>query len=160
MLAARRATEGGASSAVLLVLLATATVAAFAAVSLDSLDTGADMAAWQSIGGSYRLQAPTGRSRATSTRRRCRASRRSPACSRGPRRSAAPADPSRCSRIADSGPMATALAGTPADPQFPTASRRPAPGPIPAIISTELADGARGVKLGEDVPDERARASS
>ncbi len=60
MLAARRATEGGATTAVLLVLLATATVGAFGAASLDSLDRGADLAAWQEVGGAYRLDVPNG----------------------------------------------------------------------------------------------------
>ena len=60
MLAARRAREGGAGSAVLLVLLATATVGAFATTALDHLERGADVAAWQQVGASYRLQQPTG----------------------------------------------------------------------------------------------------
>ena len=60
MLAARRAREGGAGSAVLLVLLATATVGAFAMTALDHLERGAEVAAWQQVGASYRLQQPSG----------------------------------------------------------------------------------------------------
>ena len=60
MLAARRAREGGAASAVLLVLLATATVGAFAATALDHLDRGAEVAAWQEVGASWRVQQPNG----------------------------------------------------------------------------------------------------
>jgi putative ABC transport system permease protein len=96
MLAARRATEGGASSAVLLVLLATATVGAFAASSLDSLGRGADAAAWHEVGGSYRLQGPTGALRAASTRPRCPGSPWRPGCSRATCRSGSPAR-RRCS---------------------------------------------------------------
>ena len=59
MLAARRASEGG-GSAVLLVLLATATVGAFGVVALDSLDRGADLAAWDSVGASHRVGAAHG----------------------------------------------------------------------------------------------------
>ena len=92
----------------------------------------------------------TARSRATSTQRRCRGSRPSPTCSRAARRSTAATGHSRCSPSRIRGPMATALAGTPADPQFPTGFATPAPGPIPAIISTELAESPRGVKLGEE----------
>ena len=150
VLAARRATEGGTSSAVLLVLLATATVAAFAATSLDSLDSGAEVAAWQTIGGSYRLQAPTGAlpadvdadalpgvtvsagvfegtraRRGVAARRRCSPS---PTPARWPRRSPGP-PPTRRSRAG-----------------FTT----PGSGPIPAIISTSLAEAPRGVKLGDE----------
>ena len=60
MLAARRAREGGAASAVLLVLLATATVGAFAATALDHLDRGAEVAAWQEVGASWRIEQPNG----------------------------------------------------------------------------------------------------
>ncbi len=148
VLAARRASEGGATSAVLLVLLATATVAAFAAVSLDSLDRGADTAAWQEIGGSYRLQAPTGALPANLD----------PAALPGVTASAgvfegiAPigrSGPQSLIALADAGPMAAQLAGTPADPMFPTGFTTPGPGPIPAIVSTTLAEAPRGVKLGE-----------
>ena len=150
MLAARRATEGGASSAVLLVLLATATVAAFAAVSLDSLDRGADVAAWQSVGGSYRLQAPNG----PIPRDLDAAALPGVTTAAGVFEGSAPvgrsSGPQSLFAIADSGPMATALAGTPADPQFPDGFTTPGAGPIPVIISTELAAAPRGVKLGEE----------
>jgi putative ABC transport system permease protein len=148
MLAARRATEGGASSAVLLVLLATATVAAFAAASLDSLDRGAETAAWQSVGGSYRLQAPSGALPADLDA----AALPGVAIVAGVFEGSAPIGPSgpqSLFAIADAGPMATALAGTPADPHFPDGFATPGAGAIPVIISTELAQAPRGVKLGE-----------
>jgi putative ABC transport system permease protein len=148
VLAARHATEGGATSAVLLVLLATATVAAFAAVSLDSLDRGADTAAWQEIGGSYRLQAPSGALPANLD----------PAALPGVTASAGVFErsvpvgrsgPQSLFAVADAAPMAAQLAGTPADPLFPDGFTTPGAGPIPVIISTTLAEAPRGVKLGE-----------
>ena len=126
MLAARRATEGGASSAVLLVLLATATVAAFAAVSLDSLDTGADVAAWQSVGGSYRLQAPNGPIPRDLDAAALPGVTTSPACSRGARPSAAAAGRSPCSRSRTRARWRPRWPGRPRTRSSPTASRPPA----------------------------------
>ncbi len=149
MLATRRATEGGASSAVLLVLLATATVAAFAAVSLDSLDRGADVAAWQSVGGSYRLQTPNGAIPANVDA----SALPGVTTVAGVFEGSVPvgrSGPQSLFAIPETGPMATALAGTPADPQFPDGFTTPGTGPIPVIISTELAMAPRGVKLGEE----------
>ena len=154
VLAARRATEGGATSAVLLVLLATATVAAFAAVSLDSLDRGADTAAWQEIGGSYRLQAPTGALPASLDPAALPGVTSSAGVFEGPcagRRVRSPG----AVRARRCGPMAAQLAGTPADPAFPPGFTTPGTGPIPAIISTTLAEAPRGVKLGETFSTQR-----
>jgi putative ABC transport system permease protein len=149
VLASRRATEGGASSAVLLVLLATATVAAFAATALDSLDTGADVAAWQSVGGSYRLQAPTGPVPTDLDAMALPGATVAAGVFEGSV-PAGPAGPQVLFALADAGPMAEALAGTPADPMFPAGFTTPGSGPIPAIISTSLAEAPRGVKLGDE----------
>ena len=149
VLAARRATEGGTSSAVLLVLLATATVAAFAATSLDSLDRGAEVAAWQTIGGSYRLQAPTGALPADVDADALPGVTVSAGVFEGTVPVGA-SGPQTLFALADAGPMAEALAGTPADPAFPAGFTTPGSGPIPAIISTSLAEAPRGVKLGDE----------
>ena len=149
VLAARRATEGGTSSAVLLVLLTTATVAAFAATSLDSLDRGADVAAWQSVGGTYRLQGPIGALPSSFDA----ASLPGVTTAAGVFEGSVPvglAGPATLFAVADAGPMAEALAGTPADPHFPAGFSTPGTGPIPAIVSTSLAASPRGVKLGEE----------
>jgi putative ABC transport system permease protein len=117
-------------------------------VSLDSLDRGADTAAWQSIGGQYRLQAPTG----------ALPGDLDPAALPGVTASAgvyegiAPVDqtgPQALIALVDAGPMAAALAETPADPQFRAGFTTPGSGPIPAIVSRQLAEAPRGVKLGE-----------
>jgi putative ABC transport system permease protein len=147
MLAARRASEGG-GSAVLLVLLATATVGAFGAVALDSLDRGADLAAWNAVGASHRVEPPTG------------------ALPTGfdattlPGVEAAATEFQGNIPLGQSGPqtllvaveaqrLAEVLAGTPVAPAYPPGFTEPGPGPIPAIIATSVAESPRGVKLGE-----------
>ncbi len=55
VLALRRATRGGTGGVVLLILLASTASAAFAAAALVHLDSGADIAAWQSVGAPYEL---------------------------------------------------------------------------------------------------------
>ena len=139
MLAARRAREGGAGSAVLLVLLATATVGAFAMTALDHLERGAEVAAWQQVGAGYRLQQPTGALPAgfdaatlpavEADSRRLRGDRpgvdhRPPGAGRDrPRR--------RRSRRSSPGRPPSRLPGR---------VRDGGAGPIPAIISTSLAE--------------------
>ena len=149
VLAARRATEGGTSSAVLLVLLATATVAAFAATSLASLDNGADVAAWQSVGGSYRLQGPTGALPSSFDA----TSLPGVEAAAGVLEAGVPvgtSGPTTLFAVADAGQLAEALAGTPADPMFPPGFTTPGTGPIPVIVSTSLAASPRGVQLGDE----------
>ena len=148
MLAARRATEGGASAAVLLVLLATATVGAFAMASLDNLDRGADIAAWQEVGGPFRLQQPngpipTGLDAASLPGVTAAAGEfvaTMPAGLYGPQTQIA---------LVEAGALDTVLAGTPADPRFPPGFATPGTGPIPAIVSRSLAEAAKGAKLDE-----------
>jgi putative ABC transport system permease protein len=147
MLAARRATEGGAS-AVLLVLLATSTVGAFAAVSLDNLDRGADLAAWQEVGAAYRLEQPAGALPAGFD----------PAgipgveAAAGEFRANIPlglSGPQTLFVAVEAGNLERALAGTPVAPVYPPGFTTPGTGPIPAIISRAVADSPRGVTLGE-----------
>jgi putative ABC transport system permease protein len=144
MLAARRATEGGASAAVLLVLLATATVGTFAVAALDHLDRGADVAAWQATGAAYRIEPvagalppafdPTAIPGAEAVATVFQAS--------------VPLDmtgPQVMVTIPAAGQLAAALAGTPIDPAFPPGFSTPGDGPIPAIVSQSLIDSPRGV---------------
>ncbi len=147
MLAARRATEGGAA-AVLLVLLATSTVGAFAAVALDNLDRGADLAAWQEVGASYRLEQPGGALPAGFDAMSL------------PGVEAVAAEFQANIPVGLSGPqtlfvvveaanLKRVLAGTPVAPVYPPGFTEPGTGPIPAIISRILAASPRGVKAGE-----------
>ncbi len=147
MLAARRASEGG-GSAVLMVLLATATVGAFGAVALDSLDRGADLAAWNTVGASYRVEPPTGALptgfdaatlpgvEAVATEFQGNIPLRL-------------AGPQTLFVAVEAAALADVLAGTPVAPAYPPGFTEPGPGPIPAIISTSVAESPRGVKLGE-----------
>jgi putative ABC transport system permease protein len=57
VLAVRRAVRGRDAAPVLLILVATATIGAFASVTVAHLDHGADLAAWQQVGAAYRLDA-------------------------------------------------------------------------------------------------------
>ncbi len=147
MLAARRAAEGG-STAVLLVLLATSTVGAFAVVALDNLDRGADLAAWQSAGASYRIQQPVG----------ALPNGLDPAALPGVEAVATEfqavvplglSGPQTLFVAVDAGALGEVLAGTPVAPVYPPGFSAPGTGPIPAIVSQEVADSPRGVALGE-----------
>ena len=148
MLAARRATDGGTAAIVLLVLLATATVGAFAGATLDGLDRGAEAAAWQAVGGGYRLVVPNtpipddldaatlpgveaaaGEFQATF-----------PIGLNGPR---------ALFDAVEAGALERVLAGSPAAPAFPDGFTTPGTGPIPAIVSTSLVGIPRGVNLGD-----------
>lgn len=147
MLAARRASEGGAA-AVLLVLLATSTVGAFAAASLDSLDRGADLAAWQEVGASYRLEQldgalPVGLDPASlpgvdAVAEEFQAN--IPLGLSGPQTLFVAVEATNLERV---------LAGTPVAPVYPPGFTEPGTGPIPAIISRSVAESPRGVAPGE-----------
>lgn len=148
LLATRRAADGGAGSAVLLVLLATATVGAFAAASLDNLDRGADLAAWQAVGADYRIEAPNGGLPSTLD----------PAALPGAEAVASEfqgavalnlSGPQVLFAAVEGANLQDVLAGTPAEPPFPPGFAEPGDGPIPAIVSQRLVDNARGVKPGD-----------
>jgi len=148
LLATRRAADGGAGSAVLLVLLATATVGAFAAVSLDNLDRGADLAAWQAVGADYRIEAPSGGLPASLD----------PAALPGAEAVASQFQglvqvnlngPQVLFAAVEGENLRKVLAGTPAAPAFPPGFATPGNGPIPAIVSRRLVDNPRGVQPGE-----------
>ncbi len=148
MLAARRSTEGGAGSAVMLVLLATATVGAFGAASLDSLDRGSELAAWQETGAGYRVDPLAG----------ALPYALDPAALPGVEAAATSFEgaaslrlngPQTLVAVIEAGPLREVLAGTPVEPVYPDGFAQPGPGPIPVIISRALAESARGVELGE-----------
>ncbi|MEO5964187.1 MAG: hypothetical protein ABIR11_01885, partial [Candidatus Limnocylindrales bacterium] len=144
MLAARRAREGGASSAVLLVLLATATVGAFAATALENLDRGADLAAWQGVGGAYRVQQPSGPLPLALDP----ATLPGVEVAAGVFQALVPvglSGPQALVVMPEAGALERVLAGTPAAPSFPVGFATPLPGPIPAIVSASLIDNPRGV---------------
>lgn len=148
MLAARRAMEGGASAAVLLVLLATATVGTFAAAALDHLDRGTELSAWQEVGGAYRLDVALGglpRDLDPTTLPGVEAAASEfevtvPVNLYGPQALFVAADGSALERV---------TAGTPGEPNFPPGFTTAGSGPIPAIVSRSLTELPRGVKAGD-----------
>ena len=134
MLAARRAREGGAASAVLLVLLATATVGAFAATALDHLDRGAEVAAWQEVGASWRIQQPNGALPIAMDPAALPDVEVASSVFQG----IVPVDltgPQSIVVIPEAANLEAVLAGTPIEPAFPAGFATPASGPIPAIVS-------------------------
>ena len=147
MLATRRAAEGGAA-AVLLVLLATSTVGTFAAVSLDNLDRGAELAAWQEVGAAYRLEQPAGALPASLDAASLPGAEEValefraniPLGLSGPQTLFVAIEAANLERV---------LAGTPVAPVYPPGFTEPGQGPIPAIISRTLAESPRGVAAGE-----------
>jgi putative ABC transport system permease protein len=149
LLATRRAADGGAGSAVLLVLLATATVGAFAAVSLDNLDRGADLAAWQSVGADYRIEAPNGGLPSSLDRTKLPGAEAVASEYRGSVEINLTG--AQVMYVAVEGAnLRQVLAGSPAAPDLPAGFDQPSgSGPIPAIISREVAESARGVKPGD-----------
>ncbi|MEI7744943.1 MAG: hypothetical protein WCK58_14490 [Chloroflexota bacterium] len=150
MLAARRSTEGGVTAAVLLVLLATATVGSFAAAALGAIDRGAELGSWQRLGGDYRLGVPTG----ALPNGFEPGSLPGVEAAAGEFRSTVPlglAGPQTLFSVVEAGNLARVLAGTPIAPEYPAGfvEAGAVPGPIPAIISRRLAESPRGVKAGE-----------
>jgi putative ABC transport system permease protein len=149
VLAARRATEGGAATAVLLVLLATATVGAFAVAALDNLDRGADIASWQEVGAQYQIAQSVGALPAAFDG----ASLPGVEAAAGAFQATAPAGqtgPQVLYQAVEAAALAQVLAGTPADPGFPPGFTTPGDGPVPAIVSTSLAESPRGVAAGDE----------
>ena len=147
-LAARRAGEGGAASAVLLVLLATATVGAFAATALDHLDRGADIAAWQEVGGPWRLQQASGPLPSGFDPTTVPGAEATSQVFQG----LVPVDlsgPQTIVALPEAANLERVLAGTPVEPAFPPGFATPVPGPIPAIVSQSLIESPRGVRLGD-----------
>jgi putative ABC transport system permease protein len=57
-LATRRVTRGGGGAAILIVLMATATIGTFAGATLVHLDRASEAVAWEEIGAPYRISAP------------------------------------------------------------------------------------------------------
>jgi putative ABC transport system permease protein len=60
VLALRRATNGGAGAAILLVLMTTASIGAFSSAALLHVDRTAEAAAWRTVGAPYRVTAASG----------------------------------------------------------------------------------------------------
>jgi hypothetical protein len=150
LLALRRAVHGGTTAAVLIVLLATASIGAFSSSALVHLDRASSAASWHEVGAPLRVTAPVGalpvgfdaaklpgvRSSATLFRVL------TPVGTRNLRITFLAID------LAAYAPM---VAGTPADPVIPAEMLSPdvPNGVVPLLVSTSLTERSDGVTLGK-----------
>ena len=144
VLAVRRIVRGGSSAPVLLLLVATATLGAFAAATLAHLERAADLGAWQRLGAEYRitstslaLPATFDESELPGVEASARASLRSIGTSRG----------TSWLLAVDLPAYRDVIAGTPAAADIPAEllSGEPADG-VPVIASTAL-----GLRAGDAI---------
>jgi putative ABC transport system permease protein len=150
VLAMRRATSGTGVGPILVVLLATATIGAFASAALVHLERGTEAVAWQETGAAYRITVPSGPLPATIEPESLPGVEASATVFR----TAVPvglSGPRTNLLIVDVPGIEAVTAGTPADPVLPEAVRGTpgAPEPIPAVISRSLGQRADGVDPGE-----------
>jgi putative ABC transport system permease protein len=150
VLALRRATAGGTTEAVLIVLLATASTGAFSSAALVHIDRASAATSWQEIGAPIRLTSqvgalPAGFDPATLPGVRASATLftiQSPMGARGLRIRFAAIDVESYAPI---------VAGSPADPEFPAEMFAPmtADGVVPLLVSTSLTERSDGARLNE-----------
>jgi putative ABC transport system permease protein len=150
MLALRRAVHGGTTAAVLIVLLAAASIGAFSSAALVHLDRASNAAAWHEIGAPIRVTSqvgtlPTGLDPTALPGVRSSAALFSAFIQVGPRNV-------RVQFVAVDLPAYEAMvAGTPADPE-PTAdmlATAPPGGVVPVLASANLVGRSDGVQLGQ-----------
>ncbi|HSL34031.1 MAG TPA: FtsX-like permease family protein, partial [Candidatus Limnocylindrales bacterium] len=147
VLALRRVTRGGTSGPVLVVLMATATIGAFAGATLVHVDRAADAVGWQEVGAPFRLTAANGLPLTFDPYDL-------------PGVQAAAGEYQAPSVLAtrflqlrllaiDAADYVSVVAGTPGDPHLPPAMLGPAEEPLPAIVSPQVTEGPQGVAVGE-----------
>ena len=152
LLALRRAIHGGTTAAVLIVLLATASIGAFSSAALVHLDRASLAASWQEIGAPFRATAQVGTLPAALD----------PAALPGVRGSAAlfkslVAVGPRNLRIqvvaVDLAPYEAMISGTPADLRPPPEmlGALPADGVVPLLVSSSLLERPDGLTLGQTI---------
>ncbi len=149
LLALRRAIHGGTTAAILVVLLATASIGAFSSAALVHLERASDAAAWHEIGAPIRVTSPVGPlpfgfDPSALPGVRSSAVQFQTFTNVGPRNL-------RITIVAmDLASYAPMVAGTPADPAIPPEmlTAEPAGGVVPILVSAPLADRSDGVPLG------------
>ncbi|HXR27653.1 MAG TPA: FtsX-like permease family protein [Candidatus Baltobacteraceae bacterium] len=147
VLAWRRATRGGPGGVVLLILLTCTASAAFAAATLVHLDSGAELAAWQTVGAPYELVSRGGLLPSSIV----------PASLPGVTTAASGftaqvtlSTGSIRQLVAVDAPQYETIArGTPVDPQLPAAMLSPRADPLPVAVSPSLASEDHPLKLGD-----------
>jgi putative ABC transport system permease protein len=146
VLALRRVTRGGTSGPVLVVLMATATIGAFAGATLVHLDRAADAVAWEEIGAPYRITGAGPLPLAFD-----------PMALPGVEASAGQFEVSSvvATRFLplqlvaiDTADFGRVVAGTNGDGLVPPEMVGPTQQPIPAIVSRQLTTGNEGVGVG------------
>ncbi len=152
LLALRRAIHGGTTAAILIVLLATASIGAFSSAALAHLDRSSAAASWQEVGAPYRVNAQIGSLPAALDPSKLPGVTASAALFRtqvpiGTRNL-------RIQFIAlDLAAYEQMIAGSPADlaPPAEMLAASPAGGVVPLIVSPGLVERSDGAKLGQQV---------
>ena len=150
MLALRRAVQGGTTSAILLVLLAAASIGTFSSAALTHLDRSAEVSSWHVAGAPYRLSDPLG----------SLSSDLDPKTLPGVRSVAAGSavqirignNNLRIQFLSiDAAAWEPMIRGTAGDPGLPPALLTPEPGAVlPIVVSAGVAGRPDGVKIGDD----------
>jgi putative ABC transport system permease protein len=148
VLALRRLTRSTMSGAVLLVLLATGAVWAFASAALVHLERASEVVAWQEVGADYRVTAGSVAIPVTFDATKIPGVEAAAAAYQGP--AALRVQGITVSLVAlDVADYLRVVAGTPGDPHLPAQMRGAGKTPLPAIVSAALAEGSRGIEAGE-----------
>jgi putative ABC transport system permease protein len=148
VLALRRLTRSPLSGAVLVVLLSTGAVWAFASAALVHVERAAEVVGWQEVGADYRI---TARSEPLPRAFDALGVAGVQAAARAYRGAASlPVRGLTVSLIAlDVADYQRVVAGTPADPGLPPQILGDVKSLLPAIVSSELAESSRGIALGD-----------
>lgn len=152
LLALRRAIHGGTTAAILIVLLATASIGAFSSAALTHLERASEAASWQAVGAPYRVDAqigslpaavdPAGLPGVTASAALFRT--QVPIGTRNLRIQLIAVDLAAYQRL---------IAGSPADlaPPAEMLAASPADGVVPLLVSPALVVRSDGAKLGQQV---------
>jgi putative ABC transport system permease protein len=150
ILGMRSATRGWSAAAILVIVMTTVTVGAFAAATLGHLDRAAAVAAWQEVGAPYRLTAGGIPFPPTFDPKAMRGVEAAAGAFRA--KLTVQAQGALVDFLAvDVDALRGVVRGTPADPGFPAEMTQPAAlatSPLPAIVSTTLSGGGAKLSLG------------
>ncbi|MES2209651.1 MAG: FtsX-like permease family protein [Chloroflexota bacterium] len=151
LLALRRSTQAASSAPILVVLLATATIASFGAAVLGHLERASEAAAWHTVGAAYRIDNTVGALRSGFDPEAIPAVEASAVAYRaaitvGPRNLRA----DFVAVAADD--YDRVVAGTPADPHLPVDLFAADPSVIPLVASAGVAGRPDGMNVGDRFP--------
>jgi putative ABC transport system permease protein len=147
-LAVRRAVDGSSARAVLVVLLATASVGAFSSAVLVNLDRSAAAIGWHDVGAAFRIRPPTDRFPLGFEVGALRGAERVAVASLLPATVIGRGDQSPLLAL-DLPAYRQVAAGTPAEPNVPASMLAASANPVPAIVSGAFAATADGLHVGD-----------